>query len=206
MSERRHRLHATPGLENLTNTRADVQSKLTTGLLGGSQPTTLRERLLLLGGSSTRTRSGIDLTKAAAKLGVSRRTAERWVRAEETGKGQQPSEKNLKRIERRTSAATKTGRQAIAGQLRQRLSGATTDPSMTVRGVQGPYGAAEAQYRRMRATTMRLRPDDVQAMMQAWESGGDEAMMQWAMGKYNADYLEDWGFASIDSFTIEGPQ
>ena len=63
-------------------TGADVSGTTTGDLLG---------QIRAIGGSSARTRSGIDLTRAATRLGVSRRTVERWVANATTGGGRRPS-------------------------------------------------------------------------------------------------------------------
>ena len=66
----------------LTGRHADVSGR-TDGDIPGM--------LLAVGGPSSKTKSGIDLTKAAKALGVSRRTVERWVKTAKTGVGQRPS-------------------------------------------------------------------------------------------------------------------
>src|SRR5450759_5645794 len=75
---------------------ANLRGKLFTALTGNSEADVtgkgdVRGMLMAVGGSSSKTKSGIDLTKAAAKLGVSRRTVERWVKTAATGQGQRPS-------------------------------------------------------------------------------------------------------------------
>ena len=76
---------------------SDLRGKLFTALTGrdadvsGQAGGDLRGMLMAVGGASRRTKSGIDLTKAAKSLGVSRRTVERWVKTEQTSAGQRPS-------------------------------------------------------------------------------------------------------------------
>ena len=89
----------------LTGRQGDVSGKA-----GGD----VRGMLMAVGGSSTRTKSGIDLTAAANKLGVSRRTVERWVKTAQTGTGQRPSAPHAKALaaKARQAATTKAGRKA----------------------------------------------------------------------------------------------
>ena len=91
----------------LTGRQADVS-----GQVGGD----VRGMLMAVGGASSRTKSGIDLTRAAGKLGVSRRTVERWVKTAQTGSGQRPSSQHAKTLatKARQAATTKAGRKAIA--------------------------------------------------------------------------------------------
>ena len=67
----------------LTGQKADVSGKPTGDLRG---------MLLAVGGASPKTKSGIDLTAAAHKLGVTRRTVERWLKAAETGEAPEAPE------------------------------------------------------------------------------------------------------------------
>src|SRR4051794_29802263 len=83
----------------LTGMQADVS---------GSPQGDLRGMLLAVGGTSSKTRSGIDLTGAAAKLGVSRRTVERWVRTSQTGTGQRPSAAHLTNLAKQARQAATT--------------------------------------------------------------------------------------------------
>ena len=81
---------------------SDLRGKLFSAITGrdadvsGQPGGDLRGMLMAVGGASRRTQSGIDLTKAAKSLGVSRRTVERWVKTEQTGTGQRPSAQHAK--------------------------------------------------------------------------------------------------------------
>ena len=99
---------------------SDLRGKLFAALTGrqvdvsGTAGADLRGQLMAVGGPSGRTKSGIDLTKAAKGLGVSRRTVERWVKTEQTGDGQRPSPGHAKKLatKARQAATTKAGRKA----------------------------------------------------------------------------------------------
>ena len=181
----------------LTGRDADVSGKP-----GGD----LKGMLLAVGGSSTRTRSGIDLTRAAGRLGLSRRTLERWVKTTETGEGQRPSPAHAKSLAKkaRQAATTKAGRKAA-------LAGSTLRRSITARGArisisgdQGPR-AAGRDYIRYRTTMLELDPGDAEAMMNAWENGGEKGFMSWATTHWDQDYLADWKFGEVDGIDVERP-
>lgn len=168
----------------------------------GADPTDVRGMLRAVGGASTRTRTGIDLTRAAAALGVSRRTVERWVRTAETGQGQRPSPGHAQTLRRvaRQAATTRPGRRrALAA---ARASGAATQRGarMLISGMQGPQTRT---YMRDRQTWADLTPDQVQAMLDAYETGGDKGLLGWVSGHWNdrgdgqPGYVEDWMFGQI---------
>jgi N-acetylglutamate synthase-like GNAT family acetyltransferase len=50
-----------------------------------------------------------------------------------------------------------------------------------------------------------MDPDAAEAMLNAYEQGGDKAFMTWATNFYDQEYLEDWGFQTVDSIEIESP-
>lgn len=162
--------------------------------------------LLAIGGPSSRTRSGIDLSKAAKALGVSRRTVERWVRTAQTGTGQRPSPAHAKTLARkaRQAATTKAGRRAaLAGStLRQAI--ASRGARVSITGLQGPR-AAGRDYLRRRTTQLDLDPSDAEAMLDAWEAGGEKGFMDWATNHWGQEYLDDWRFDGIDNLDIERP-
>lgn len=179
----------------LTGLAADV-----TGQPAGD----LRGMLLAIGGASNRTRSGIDLTKAAQALGVSRRTLERWVRTEETGTGPRASAQHAQALARkaRQAATTKAGRRAALAGSTLPQAVASRGARLSITATQGPH---TRDYMRRRTTQLDLDPADAQAMLAAYESGGDKAFMAWATGHWGQEYLDDWRFGEIDEITVERP-
>lgn len=181
----------------LTGRQADVS---------GSASGDVRGMLMAVGGTSNRTKSGIDLTKAASKLGVSRRTVERWVKSAQTGAGQRPSPQHAKALasKARQAATTKAGRKAaLAGSpLRQAIT--SRGARVSIDGLQGPHAAGK-DYIRKRVTQVYLDPADAHAMMNAWETGGEKGFMSWATTFWDTEYLNDWTFDSVDGVTIERP-
>lgn len=161
----------------------------------------LRGMLLAVGGKSSRTKSGIDLTAAAKKLGVSRRTAERWVQSSEQGKGQRPSAKHLDNLTERArqAATTKAGRTGHAQKLRQSMSRGGT---LEVTGLQGP-NRAQTDYLRDATVTKDLSPEDAEAMINAWENGGDAGFESWMSGFMGDRQMTGWTVSSVSDLSIK---
>lgn len=181
----------------LTGRHADVSGR-TDGDIPGM--------LLAVGGPSSKTKSGIDLTKAAKALGVSRRTVERWVKTAKTGVGQRPSPAHAHTLatKSRQAATTKRGRQAALAVSTVSRAITSRGARVSITGFQGPR-AAGRDYMRDRTTMTELDPADAEAMLHAWENGGEKGFMAWAADHWDKEYLPDWKFASVDDITIEKP-
>ena len=159
--------------------------------------------LMAAGGPSSRTKSGIDLTAAAAKLGVSRRTVERWHKTSQTGQGQRPSPGHLKNLAKaaRQAATTKAGRA-------QWLASARSDPRyrgggrLVVDAYQGP-GDSEGEYMRDRAVTHMLDRAELEEFWSAYEQGGDKGVTSWLSSR-GEDYLSGWRTGQIYDLTVIG--
>jgi transposase-like protein len=165
----------------------------------------LRGMLLAVGGPSSKTRSGIDLTKAAAQLGVSRRTCERWVQTAAAGQGQRPSASHARTLTRkaRQAASTKAGRRTAVQAMRERQV-YSRGARLSIRGRQGPARAGK-NYQRDRLTQLDLDPADAEAMLAAYEQGGDRGFLDWATATWDQQYLDDWGFQTIEEIDIQPP-
>jgi len=191
---------------------SDLRGKLFTALTGrqadvsGNTAGDVRGMLMAVGGHSSKTQSGIDLTKAAHTLGVSRRTVERWVKTARTGAGQRPSAVHAKGLatKARQAATTKAGRRAALAASTTRKAIASRGARLSLTGMQGPR-AAGRDYMRKRTTQLELDPADAEAMMGAWENGGEKGFMTWATGHWGSEYLDDWQFDSVDDIGIERP-
>lgn len=176
------------------------------GDVSGSSSGDLRAQLLAIGGPSSRTRSGIDLSRAAQRLGVSRRTAERWVQSAATGRGQKPSPASARAIAQRSrqAASTKAGRRAsLAGSPAQRLA-STRGIRLAITGNQGPgHGAS---YQRFRRTVQDLGPEDSQAALQAWVEGGEQGFMAWTTDRWSGSVDEDGNYTGyLEGWMFESP-
>ena len=182
----------------LTGRQADVSGKADGDMSG---------MLMAVGGPSSKTKSGIDLTKAAKSLGVSRRTVERWVKTAQTGTGQRPSAKHAATLvtKARQAATTKAGRKAALAGSTVRQAIATRGARVSIEALQGPR-AAGRDYMRKRTTQIDLDPTDAEAMMSAWENGGEKGFMSWATSHWGNEYLDDWKFGEVDTVGIERPE
>lgn len=184
----------------LTGRAADVSGKADGDLHG---------MLMAVGGPSSKTKSGIDLTRAAKALGVSRRTVERWAQTAKTGTGQRPSAPHAKALstKARQAATTKAGRRAALARSNLRKQVTARGARITISGDQGPFIGRD--YRRRRSTTLDLDPDQAAAMMDAFEDGGEKGFMAWANEFWGEEYVSDWTFSTepdgIDAIDIEPP-
>src|SRR5699024_3290493 len=169
----------------------EFHGALRTALTGRSSQSgsSLRDKLLLIGGASKRTKTGVDHARAAAKLGVSTTTVRRWLTAE--GR-QRPSVANQRKIGKsaRSAGRTKAGRAAMLAGQRNQGKRKVVD----IQAFQGPMRGT-TEYHRMRSTQLVLDPDDVEAMLDAYENGGEAGFQSWATQHWGQNYLEDWGFS-----------
>lgn len=191
-----------------------LRSTLFTSLSGlsGAAPDAsgdLRGKLLAIGGASSRTRSGIDLTRAAQRLGVTRRTVERWVKSAsgEGGQAQKPSVTHAQTIARRArqAATTKAGRKAALADRRQAMG--RRGARLSITAMQGPR---DPVYRRLRTVAVDLDPDQLERMIDAYEAGGDRGFMNWATNHLGHDdgsglpgYVEEWQFGHVSDVDLD---
>lgn len=160
--------------------------------------------LMAAGGPSDRTKSGIDLTRAAAKLGVSRRTVERWHRAAQDGRGQRPSPSHMRALVKaaRQASTTKAGRSQWVA--RQRANPRYQDGAhLVIDAYQGP-GDSEGEHMRDRKVVHRLERDDIEGFWSAYEQGGDRGVISW-LGERGNDYLAGWRTGEIYGITLDSP-
>lgn len=161
-----------------------------------TKDTDVRDMLRAVGGTSAKTRSGIDLSAAAKALKVSRRTVERWVKSAETGTGQRPSAVHHKQLVRRArqQASTRAGRRRTLSASPQMQSMARKGGRIHLDAFQGPR---DRKYRRQRTVVWDLSPEDAQEMMGAYEKDGEQGLSSWAASWADTNYVDGWG--------IEGP-
>lgn len=182
---------ATKAFALFTGRSGDVSGSPGAGLLG---------QLMAIGGPSARTTSGIDLTRAATSLGVSRRTVERWVATTRTGTGQRPSPRHAAALAQRSRAmaTTRPGRtSAMAGT--GRTASLARGAKLTVSAVQGPRSV---EYMRPRTVSVILDPDQAGAMADAWRTGGQRGLMRWTVSHFREEYTDGWRFGDVDSLDV----
>lgn len=173
--------------------------RFATGLAGDVSgrvdPSLVREQLIAAYGPGRRG-AAIDTRAAAKDLGVTQRTVERWIAAE----GRQRSTPKLASLRRlagrsRQAATTKAGRSAAVARMRNTSQGknkANFGGRLTIDGYQGPKG-----YPRIRAITLDLPPDQVEAMWSAYEAGGQKALLEWVNGRGD-EYVQGWSVNRLD--------
>lgn len=174
-------------------TGADVSGSVAGDLLG---------QLRAVGGPSTRTRSGIDLTRAASRLGVSRRTVERWVASAAAGGGRRPSPASARTIASRARSAATSQRGRREAVQAARAQAAQNGVRLRINGRQGPTRAGR-DYLRPRQTFQNLSPDEADSLFDAYERGGEQGFLDWATSYWDQNYLDGWGFDTIDGVEVD---
>jgi hypothetical protein len=173
------------------------------GDVSGRPDADVRGMLLAIGGPAN-TKSGINLTAAAAALGVSRRTAERWV----TNASQKSRLRgaNLAKVvaQSRQAATTKAGRRRAMAAAR-RSARTRYGAKLSITGKQGPTRSG-TDYRRRRRIDLMLDPAAVEDMMAAYEQGGDQGYLAWVEAYAGDNYLDDWGVDSLDKLEVSDPR
>lgn len=173
------------------------------GDVSGQAGADVRSMLLAAFGAAS-TKSGVNLTAAAAGLGVSRRTVERYV----TTAGQRIAPRGPRlqaiRTAARQAATTKRGRRtALADARRGPLS--RYGAKISIRGEQGPTRAG-TEYRRNRRVDLILDPDAVAGLWSAYEDGGDKSAVSFLEGFADSEYVPGWELGSIDSLDLGDPR
>lgn len=164
--------------------------------------TNLKAQLLAAYGPGKR--SEINTAAAARDLGVSRRTVERWLAPEGRQRIAKPRAETLKALAHKAkrAASTQSARRAAMSTMRSSKQGkalAKYGAKIRIDAVQGP---GPREYARDRLITLALTPDQVEAMWNAYERGGDKGMTDW-MNKRAQDYVGGWEFFQINSFDVE---
>lgn len=159
-----------------------------------------------------------DTTVAARRLGVSTRTVRRWLQQER--EGLTPASTNVTRLEvaARRARTTRRGRAAAlrarraadapapTAAPRSRGRGAPTPAlpkvkAVSVTGSQGPVGAGNNSYKRYRTIRLSLSDSDNQAMLDAYERGGDAGFAQWLTDR-SQGYVSGWQFDDVSDLTL----
>jgi hypothetical protein len=162
-------------------------------------------RDMLLAAFGVGPRGGVNTRAAAAGLGVSQRTVQRWL-APEGRQRNQPRADHLKDLGKRArqAATTKKGRRTALTPARKDAM-SRYGAKVLVRGEQGPRRAGR-DYSRDRWTDLVLDPADVAAMRAAYEAGGDKGFVAWMENHYDAEYVGGWTFSTIRELHITDPR
>lgn len=148
----------------------------------------------------------VDTKAAAAGLGVSQRTVQRWIAGEGKQRIKAPRADHLAALRKasRQAATTRKGRKRMVAEARRSrkfAQGKTKGIRLTVRGMSG-FADAGQHYLRYRSVPLKLTPDQVDAMWDAYERGGDKGFSDWLTSR-SQDYLTGWEYESIDSLQFD---
>ncbi|EUA35979.1 hypothetical protein I549_4324 [Mycobacterium avium subsp. avium 2285 (R)] len=103
--------------------------------------------------------------------------------------------------------STKRGRRAATADFRassagkQALQGAG---KIWISGEQG-VGGYEQGYARDRRVATDISADEIEAMLRAYEDGGDSGLRTWMTQFFDDKYVAGWDFVTIDDFGIGTP-
>ncbi|UQN31787.1 hypothetical protein [Brachybacterium kimchii] len=174
------------------------------GLTGRQgSPTGGSVRSMIVAAFGTTSRGGPNTRAAAQELGVSQRSVQRWIAGEDRKQRSKPRADHLStlRTSARQAATTKKGRKASLDKARSRFANRKS-ARLTTHGMQGPEGGGTG-YSRQRTVTVELGANDIDAMFDAYEKGGDAAVTQWLEQHHSANYVPGWTFEGIDTIGIE---
>lgn len=166
-------------------------------------PTGGNVRDMIVAAFGTTKRGGPNTRAAAEQLGVSQRSVQRWIAGENRKQRHAPRSDHLStlRTKARQSATTKKGRKTSLDGARARFSGRKS-ARLTTYGMQGPEGGGKG-YSRQRGVTLELDADDIDAMFDSYEKGGDAGVTQWLEQHHSNNYVPGWTFENIDRIGLE---
>lgn len=147
----------------------------------------------------------VNARAAAQSLGVSQGTVRRWAAGT-----QQPSKGRLASIRAaaRRITTTKRGRRGTTADFRSSTQGRQalrTGSKIWVSGEQG-VGGYDQGYGRDRRVANDISPEEIEALLRAYEDGGDEGLRKWMKEFFDDKYVAGWDFVTIDDFGIGTPE
>lgn len=161
-----------------------------TGAVGGG----LVDQLSAAFGPGTRG-ARVNTRSAAKALGVSTRTVQRWVAGASKPK---PVNAQAVRKRARQAATTKAGRKSAMAAVRgDRAS--KFGARLRITGTQGPRDYERSK----RTSNLDLDPEMVNQMRDAYEAGGEKAMVEWATGGLDQNYVSDWNIVGIEDIHFD---
>lgn len=169
-----------------------------------TEGTSLRGMLQAVFGRGPRG-GAVDARAAATSLGVSPGTVRRWAAGT-----QQPSPGRLASIRQaaRRVTTTKKGRRGAAADFRASTKGSQAlkgGSKIWVSGEQG-VGGYDQGYARDRRVATDINPSEIEAMLRAYEDGGDSGLRDWMTQFFDDKYVAGWDFVTIDDFGIGTPE
>jgi hypothetical protein len=144
-------------------------------------------------------RHPIDTKTAAARLGVSQRTVQRWIKGDS-----KPRPEIEKKLNDRTrqSVTTKRGRARLVKQAK--AAAPTGRRTLIVHGLQGlSSDPNDMSYNRNGNSNIHLSDEEQQALIDAWGEGGDNGALRYLEGVYDQPgrYEPGWRFHGVDGMT-----
>jgi hypothetical protein len=67
-------------------------------------------------------------------------------------------------------------------------------------------GGYEQGYARDRRVATDISPSEIEAMLRAYEDGGDSGLRDWMREFFDDKYVDGWDFVTIDDFGIGTPE
>jgi hypothetical protein len=147
----------------------------------------------------------VDARAAAHSLGVAPGTVRRWAAGT-----QQPAPGRLAAIRQAAKrvTSTKRGRRSATAGFRTSAPGSQAlrgGSKIWVSGEQG-VGGYEQGYARDRRVATDISPDEIEAMLRAYEDGGNSGLRDWMKQFFDDKYVAGWDFVTIDDFGIGTPE
>ena len=123
---------------------------------------------------------------------------------------QRPSPGHLAALRKaaRRATTTKRGRRSATADFRASTQGRQAlrgGSKIWVSGEQG-VGGYDQGYARDRRVATDITPEELEAMLRAYEEGGDRGLREWMTGFFDDKYVAGWDFVTIDDFGIGTPE
>lgn len=149
--------------------------------------------------------AAVNAKAAAQSLGVSPGTVRRWAAGT-----QKPAPSRLAAIRAaaRRLTTTKRGRRTATADFRSSAQGTQAlrfGSKIWVSGEQG-VGGYDQGYARDRRVAADISPEEIEALLQAYEQGGDGGLRDWLKEFFDDKYVAGWDFVTIDDFGIGTPE
>jgi hypothetical protein len=147
----------------------------------------------------------VNARAAAQSLGVSLGTVRRWAAGT-----QKPTPGRLTTIRAaaRRVTTTQRGRRTATTDFRASTQGSQAlqfGSKIWVSGQQG-VGGYDQGYARDRRVATDITAEQIEALLRAYEEGGDRGLRDWLRKFFDDQYVAGWDFVTIDDFGIGTPE
>lgn len=140
--------------------------------------------------------TAISTTEAARRLGVHKRTVERWIKGDH-----KPSAKTMKKLttKARQAVTTKRGRAQAVRRAIANQKPTANGVRVKVSGMQGPK-----DYSRMRDIGQKLTPEEYEGLQHAYMEGGDRGALDFLENVLSDKYVENWNIDYLTGLGFDG--